>query len=162
MTKAVLITEVLHYVECPHCHNSKSKVDHLFGHTDAKKTWGPWYCDECGGEYRGYVVGEDVFVEKLNGRIDYSIVFLKNNNVLLAVKGMYFNGDHDIGHDEYFYEEHTCPTNYFGNVEMVVNLENGDTDPHGIFEFIGSIPYVNLDEVENIQSLLAPLMKNKI
>lgn len=154
MEKVNTIIEVKHFVECPHCHNSKNRIDHLFNDEGKETSWGHWYCDECGGGYKGIVKGKDVFVEKVNERKDNSIVFLKNGNVLLAVKGMYFNGEHDAENDRYFYDEHTCPTNYFKNVEMVIDLENGDTDPHGIFEFVGSIPCVNLDEVEDVKALL--------
>jgi hypothetical protein len=70
-----------------------------------------------------------------------------------VIEGMYFNGEFDIDNKRYFYEEHTCPTNYLG-VEMVVDLNDGDTDPHGIFEFVGAIPYVDLENVDDVLSLL--------
>lgn len=158
MEKVNTIIEVVHFIECPHCHNSKIRIDHLFNDEGIETSWGIFYCDECGGGYEGIVKGKDVFVEKANGRKDNSIVFLKNGNVLLAVKGMYFNGKHDPENDRYYYDEQTCPTNYFKNVEMVIDLETGDNDPHGIFEFVGSIPYVNLDEVDDVKALLTVAM----
>ena len=154
MEKVNTTIEVKHFIKCPHCKNSKDRIDHLFNDEDKETYWGNWYCDECGGGYKGIVKGKDVFVEKVNERKDNSIVFLKNGNVLLAVKGMYFNGEYNAEDDRYFYNEHTCPTNYFKDIEMVIDLENGDTDPHGIFEFVGSIPYVDLNEVEDVEALL--------
>lgn len=35
---------------------------------------------------------------------------------------------------EYFYETHSCPTNWIG--EAVCIIEDGDTDPHGFLEFV--------------------------
>jgi hypothetical protein len=154
MEKANLVIEVKHFVNCPHCHNSKSRIDHLFGDMGKEVKWGPWYCEKCGNGYKGVVRGRDVFVEKANERIDNSIVFLKYGNILLAVKGVYFNGQHDSENDRYYYEEGTCPVNYFRSAEMVIDLENGDKDPHGLFEFIGSIPYVDLDKVEDVRTLI--------
>jgi ribosomal protein L37AE/L43A len=154
MIKANIITETTHYIECPYCHKSKERIDHLFEeNTNRKETsFGPWYCDECGGSYEGVVRGQDVFIKlNTNKRKDDSLVFLRNGNVLLIVKGMYFDGDLDKGHQEYFYNEHTCPTNYFKSVEMVVDLKTGDTDPHGIFEYVDAIPYINLKEMNETE-----------
>lgn len=36
----------------------------------------------------------------------------------------------------YFYEEHTCPTNFI-RVPMI--SEAGDHDPHGVFEFVDAV-----------------------
>lgn len=155
MEKAKTITEVKHFIECPHCAKSKTRVDHLFSEKKGEIFFGPWYCDECGLSCRGKVIGSDVYVEKCDKSKQNSIVFLRNGNVLLAVKGMYFDGDRDDGFYKYYYGEHgTCPTNYLGEVEMVIDLNNGNTDPHGIFEFVGSIPYVDLDKVDDIRGLL--------
>jgi|SRR6185437_4520994 len=153
MEKVNTITEVKNFVECPHCNKSKNSVGHLFSE-NKEISFGPWYCAECGNAFRGVVKGKDVFLEKMSERKDSAIVFLRSGNILLAVKGMYFNGELDVDNSRYFYEEHTCPTNYLKDVEMVIDLKNGDTDPHGIFEFVGVIPYQDLDGVEDLRSLL--------
>jgi hypothetical protein len=36
----------------------------------------------------------------------------------------------------YFYEEHSCPTNY---VQCEAIICDGDDDPHGVFEFVRSV-----------------------
>jgi hypothetical protein len=41
-------------------------------------------------------------------------------------------------HERYFYEEHTCPTNFVGG-DVVALYENGDRDPHGAFRFVRSV-----------------------
>jgi hypothetical protein len=45
-------------------------------------------------------------------------------------------------HQRYHYNEHTCPTNYLGQVEEIaveyLNRGGWDTDPHGIFKFVST------------------------
>lgn len=38
----------------------------------------------------------------------------------------------------YFYEEHSCPTNWINNIVAVI--ENGDDDPHGFLEYVRTVP----------------------
>lgn len=40
--------------------------------------------------------------------------------------------------DKYFFEEHTCPTNWTGDIECVI--AKGDPDPHGFATFVRRIP----------------------
>jgi hypothetical protein len=40
-------------------------------------------------------------------------------------------------HNQYFYEEHQCPTNFIA-VQMIID-ENGNVDPHRIFEFVETV-----------------------
>lgn len=51
-----------------------------------------------------------------------------------------FTGYDDDGksRDEYFYGEHTCPTNWTGSIEAVIS--KGDPDPHGFATFVRRIP----------------------
>jgi hypothetical protein len=37
-------------------------------------------------------------------------------------------------HERYYFNEHTCPTNYMSQIEQI-EIE-GDIDPHGVFEFV--------------------------
>ena len=61
-----------------------------------------------------------------------TLVLLKRNGIYLIV-----NGYGDKEHDQYFYNEHTCPTNYMGDVEAVIYEK--DADPHGVFEWVATI-----------------------
>ena len=61
-----------------------------------------------------------------------TLVLLKRNGIYLVV-----NGHGDAEHDMYFYNEHTCPTNYMGDVEAVIYEK--DADPHGVFEWVATI-----------------------
>lgn len=144
MEKVETVIEIEHFILCPHCGNSKHAVDHLFS-DDKEKTFGRWFCNECGGGFTGKVKGMDVFVEKDKNRKDKCIVFMRNGNILLVIEGMYFDGEFDIDHQKYYYEEHTCPTNYLLDVLYVINLEDGDLDPHGIFKFVSAIALKDIE-----------------
>lgn len=41
-------------------------------------------------------------------------------------------------HDQYFYDEHTCPTNWIDDVLAIIS--DGDEDPHGFATFVRRIP----------------------
>lgn len=42
-----------------------------------------------------------------------------------------------LENQQYFYEEHTCPTNWLMKVEEVID-KNGNHDPHGAFKYVGT------------------------
>lgn len=158
MKKVATTIEVHHFVCCPACGEDSHRVDHLFedANTHGSCDFGPWYCSECGAAFRGQVVGTDVFTELIpEKRKDRSLVLLKYNNLLLMVEGMYFDGKLDKENDRYFYEEHTCPVNFMHNVEAVVDLESNEPDPHGMFEYIGTMPFADVDEEGVLQQLIS-------
>ena len=41
-----------------------------------------------------------------------------------------------LEHERYFYEEHTCPTNFI-RIPMIAT--GGDCDPHGVFDFVDAV-----------------------
>lgn len=43
-------------------------------------------------------------------------------------------------HEQYFYEEHTCPTNF---IRIPLIAQGGDLDPHGVFEFVDAVWMTN-------------------
>jgi len=148
LQKANIIEKTKHHVECPHCHKPAGTIDHLIGRNIDTS----WYCDNCGGRYRLVMGKGTVFTEPLDERIDPTLVFLRNGDVLLAVKGREFTAGGKAtaleGHEEYFYNTHTCPTNFMGEVEAVIDMRTGNDDPHGIFEYVCTIPYVDLDTLD--------------
>lgn len=89
------------------------------------------------------------------------IVFLRNENILLVVLNPY-NDDKDMDHLQYYYDEHVCPTTYVSNILMVIDIEQQNGDPHGIFEFVDAVPYfdVNKGDIESIKKLV-PEIFNK-
>lgn len=127
--------ETKKYAICPECGKPTSTVDHLLDKTT--EIW--WYCDECGAQYHLKFENGKMFIGKTDKRTDRKLVLLRHGNVALIVEGMKFS-DHE-SNDDYFYNEHTCPTNFMRNVKMIIDLRNMNNDPHGIFEYVGTFPW---------------------
>lgn len=59
--------------------------------------------------------------------------------IYLLVEGLSFRkrdhvSDDDEPHERYFYDEHTCPTNWIRYVVEI--MIGGDSDPHGLARFV--------------------------
>lgn len=138
---AKLETETMTYVSCPHCGKRAGRIDHLFGDR-LPRSWGPWYCDECGGAYEGTVVSPtEIAIEKRDGRrkidtLDLLMIPARAEPVYLVLNSWRWEGDEDHG-KEYFYEEHTCPTNWTDQIEAFIL--DGDADPHGVAQFVRTV-----------------------
>lgn len=122
-------------VGCPHCgKDSGCKINHLFG--EHGRSWGPWYCGECGGRFMGTVGidGQSAAIEKIEGggKIETLVLLRVTDPCFVVVRGMRF-ADHE-DNSEYFYNEHTCPTNWAPKIEAFI--QDGDTDPHGVAGFV--------------------------
>jgi transcription elongation factor Elf1 len=143
-----VVSETLHYILCPYCGKDRSRICHLFGQNIS---FGPWFCKECGVGYRGRVEGTKVVVERCEARFDKTTVFLRRNDLVLAVEGISVEG----GDPRFYYEEHTCPINYFQRVQEIYDLSTGEHDPHGIFSFVGEVP-----EITDLEKLDIHLMMN--
>jgi hypothetical protein len=138
------------FAVCPWCNEeTDSTVSHLYADPMPTRA-GPWYCDNCGNAYDILVKAPgDVEITKTTvreGRKIETLNLLKleasNRTVYFVVKGMRFDkaGDtpEDIqGHAEYFYESHSCPTNWLKNCAAII--DDGDADPHGFLEFVRAI-----------------------
>jgi len=73
-----------------------------------------------------------------------STALLKRGTMYLVVNGLRLK-EHPTReveptgkHDEFYYNEHTCPTNYLRDVVEVI--ADGEVDPHGCFKFVTSVP----------------------
>lgn len=136
--KALLIAHT--HVCCPHCGEEAGRVDHLFDDREWREA-GPWYCESCGDAYKVRVNSPtDIEVEPVAGHKIDTFVLLKiepqEKPVFFVVKGLQI-GTREEGHERYYYEEHSCPTNY---VRCEAIISESDSDPHGIFSFVRSIP----------------------
>lgn len=128
------------YFVCPECNTPHSST---FDHIKTGGTFGPWYCDTCGSSVFGRVTKDGVELARGNDKKAKTLVLLRLNietdkPVHVIVKGMLFYGyDETPGsklqdqqsHDEYFYNEHTCPWNWIRKPIKV----GDDCDPHGVF-----------------------------
>ncbi len=153
-----LIAQLYH--PCPAGCEHKFRVDYLDIDGPARLTAGPWYCDECGAAFDiVYGKGEVDFVAT-DKRTEHQAILLKipafkPGPIYFLVRGMkFFPNDEsaDEPYDDrhrYFYEEHTCPTNWLSDVSVM--SYGGDADPHGVAEFVASAPWP-ASSVEDDQS----------
>lgn len=136
------------YLKCPRCEEeSGCRVDHLYGNESWRKA-GPWSCRACGAEFTVEIEGPRLVSLTLTGKFsqrNFSLLKLKTaDGTLFAV----FKGHGEASDDQrrYFYEEHSCLTNWAGEMEEC--FLNGETDPHGVFEFVRSVPAPLSDDGE--------------
>ena len=66
-----------------------------------------------------------------------TLVLLKIADVFFVVEGQASDDEHPDKHEEYYYTEHTCPTNFAQGFEAIV--QGGSFDPHGCFEYVRSV-----------------------
>jgi hypothetical protein len=59
-----------------------------------------------------------------------------------------------VDHQQYFYEEHTCPTNCLSSTEQII-FQN-DADPHGLFKLVKmEVGHINHNGTEKHVAALA-------
>lgn len=104
----------------------------------------------CGAEYRGQVFADGSATVAVTGKREIKVRALLRlkpsaGPILIEVDGIDFLDlgqkveDVDLTESKrYWFEEHTCPTNF---VSDVVHLWSGDdADPHGLFELLDVVP----------------------
>lgn len=148
------------YFTCLACGIGEMYVEHLM---DRNGTFGPWYCSNCGQAHRGKVENGICHVELGKRKKEETSVLLKMSpdagDIFLIVKGSYFDDLNDgrprpchpfsDDKDRYFYNEHTCPTNYLQSAIEIITIRNGeaDADPHGIFQYVMTAPPFDDEEL---------------
>lgn len=144
--KAVLTTVSKHYITCPYedCgatgEEGPGPVTHLL---DCDTFFGPWYCKKCHRAVTGTVRKGEVSISKNNQSSKPTLDLLRLDplpqSLFLIAKGLVWNDKIDPSGKEYYYEQHTCPINYFHDAEVVIF--GNDNDPHGLFRYVKSIPH---------------------
>lgn len=136
------------FLICPWCdQQSGQRVDHLY--SDAlPRAFGSWECKECGRSFRGTVTAPGTVTlerdeaAKVYGRALALLRFNgKDGPVYFVMDRRYHTpGEPDEefqSHESYFFEEHSCPTNWLR--DCVTVIENGDMDPHGFLDHVRSV-----------------------
>ncbi len=143
MIEANLKQVIRHQIICPHCSSNVGTVDHLL---DEDRTFGPWYCQECGQGYRGKTKNRKVFIEQIDNKKVKTLEILKltptKDDIYIIANGMRWVKENEDKSEEeihsnsrYFYEEHTCPSNILRNCRSIIF--STDEDLHGAFEYLG-------------------------
>lgn len=135
------------FFRCPHCGKGEQSAEHLSPGT----SFGPWYCDLCGGSFVGRIDFEGRIELELRAErkiATFNVLVLKPQAkpVYFVVEGMRFEGgslavDDQHESSRYFYEEHSCPTNW---LQPVMVFHDGDADPHGLLEFVKGVDATTL------------------
>jgi len=127
------------YVSCPGCIKGSSRADQL--HTGFKTTWS---CSKCQVEFSIERISEfdfETFVtSRKNTPVTVTLQSITEPKITLKLNTWkYAHSQNDTtedyrDHQQYFYDLHTCPTNW---TRDIVQIEfEGDKDPHGVFEFV--------------------------
>lgn len=130
---------------CMKCSQPVGELDHLSVGTSA----GPWYCEFCGTGHLIKRTEDGADVTESKDRIVKTLVLLKlaeptKKPIHIVVEGRMFVPvgkevseviDDQQSRDKYYFNEHTCPTNYL-DARIAVN---GDTDPHGVFKHVQTV-----------------------
>jgi hypothetical protein len=136
---------------CPWCEKETgSRVDHLYDDT-LPRSAGPWYCNACGQPFNVLVKApSDVEITKAEGHVrsfSRAMSLLKFDGKEGAVffvmdHNHYHSGEPETddefqSHTRFFFEEHSCPTNWLD--ECVAVIADGDSDPHGFLSFVRAV-----------------------
>lgn len=141
------------FAVCPHCGDGEFHIDHLLEPGRIGASCGPWFCDECG---RGVRItarsATDVDIVSDESSMPRTLNLLtipaRDHPIYLVVHGLRSVSEAPGVGQDYFYGEHTCPTNWTGNIEAII--EDGDDDPHGVATFVRAIdrPTLSPEETE--------------
>lgn len=119
-------------------HECASCGEHSFEYHEGshKDTEYIWVCDDCGVQMKLRFSDEGRQVEQTptGRRCERTLALLRvrgNPTFMFIYQGCAWDGD--MSGSEYFYQEHTCPTNLVRCEEIIAS---GEEDPHGIFELV--------------------------
>lgn len=161
MPKLEIQTETRQYFTCTACGDKarrKFYVDHLIAQAAADNTnisFGPWDCTRCGIGYAGVVSPEgELIVDAVRKGTGFRDCFVllryaastRNDPLHVILQTSHASddlameavepGSSSIG---YYYDEHTCPTNWTREIHTIVAGQ--DSDPHGVFEFVAAMDF---------------------
>lgn len=127
------------FIPCPSCLKGSWRADQLsIGQVTS------WCCDECHTQSQITRTDLNEFETIPTGKKETPVTVTLRSVTTppITVKlntWKYAHSQDDspedyIEHERYFYNEHTCPTNWTRQIEQI-EFE-GDRDPHGVFEFV--------------------------
>lgn len=135
------------------CLNCKSELSDINNRINAI-TPAKFYCFECCANNE-YIIIDDVVHGSLVGQTEEKglalLQYVDDPSLMILVETyfQYENGKLTAeSYDSSFYfEESTCPTNY---LKCAAISHNGDTDPHGVFQFVRQLTYTGMCAKFNI------------
>ena len=106
-------------VICSHCGAEMSSVDHMIDEPHIFTT--EWYCPKCerGTEMK---VGQGKLLTRKGKQYQPTVLaLLFHGDLALVVNAGAVDGKTDGL--SYFFDEHTCPTNYLSRIRMIIDLK---------------------------------------
>jgi hypothetical protein len=133
------------HIPCPKCTDGGWTIQYWDRFNIGQNT--TWTCEKCGNEVAITRISDTDFDTVPTGekRTPVTVtlrsdtkpeIFLKLNTWKYAHSQNYSQEDYE-SHQQYFYDEHTCPTNWIREVVEIIVGE--DHDPHGIFQFVSIV-----------------------
>lgn len=127
------------YFKCTVCEKEDFRFDHLSIDAVVK-----WTCEKCGNELNILRLGEKEVDVVPTGRsqtpVTVTLVSETSPPIEFKLNTWKYAHSQNLSreeyesHETYFYNEHTCPTNWVSLIEQIKVGE--DTDPHGLFRFV--------------------------
>ena len=137
-----VVTVSREFIKCPHCGIGEDSV----GHIQSGQSFGPWFCDACGGSYTGQRGPDgrlqvELYGDRKIATVDVLVLRPQAQPVYFVVEGARYVGGKppSFGIEEskrFYYEEHSCPTNW---LRPIMVYHEQDDDPHGLIEFVRSV-----------------------
>ncbi len=130
------------FIDCPHCGEEDMCIEHLFDFQSGQeeRMAGPWHCRHCGHSFFIYVRSDGTARIEEREEVSYPIFILleippQEQSIFLKVASDSYGRPVEDDDQRYFYEEHTCPVNYFRSVKEI--KVGDDDDPHGLALYRG-------------------------
>jgi hypothetical protein len=129
------------HLPCPNCKDGGWRVDQL-GIYDIVE----WECPHCHTQSKIEPLGiydfevTPALIKRRKTPITVTLRSITEPPITVKVNAWKYDHSQDtpqedfIEQERYFYNEHTCPTNWLQDIQQI-EFE-GDTDPHGVFEFV--------------------------
>ena len=164
-----------YFFSCPACNSDEHySIDHLFKSVGeapgSTYTFGPWTCKRCQHQIKGTLTrvefGKISLTTELTpipekDRIVEGLALLRSTNAggqdpfYVIVHDTYVHavhGEQETSQKAYYYDEHTCPTNWSRHAVALVQgvnvfVQKEDTDPHGLFEYVEHLTRPEIDKI---------------
>lgn len=128
------------FFACPNGCKQDFPVEHLLmGECGPSGTAGPWGCDDCGDSWNVAYTSDSISVTRAKAvrRIKHHVILElppQTSPVRFRLTTTYDPRHNTDDNTKFFYESHSCPTNWLRDID-VVEFE-GDRDPHGLIKFV--------------------------
>lgn len=142
------------YIQCPHCGEATTRE--FTSETATQNRYWEYRHRECGGSFMyGYVNGTGVVGAIVGEPEETPIKSLmmippQKEPVYFVIGNSTYSRDEDGTPDldrDYYYNEHSCPTNWMENITAIIIGDDGD--PHGLIEHVRSMPTAEYQRIRD-------------